>query len=356
MNKIKALAFCSLLLALSLHRASAAPLLSEGFEAYNLGPLDADFAGPNAGPNGGPGTGWWSVFPPSLYVVGAETETIPGVITNHVTPHGGVQMVRGNSSNPGEFDTIFYNLAYRLTNIDGFSGDFSLDWWFFDPVGTNGTPKQYADALRLGAYPNAPTNTDYFLDPETPAGDPGSPTEWLSLGAAIIQRAGFIATNYQVQILNPGNTAGSYDVADGWFNVTNRIRSVGWHHARISVSEVNTNNNFAPVAFYIDNMVNPALTNTTEVTNNFNLIEMDSNLGNFTGYFDDISFGPPPPPIISLNIVASAGKAIVSWSGTGFTLQTSTNLAGSNFVDVLTATSPFTNTITSTPLFFRLRQ
>jgi len=353
MNKIKALALGITLLALSPSQSPAASLLFEGFESYVSGTtvaLDATSPGPNAGPNGGPGTAWWSLNSPSFFVVNAETYTIPNVITNFVSPHGGTNMVRGHPPNGGFFDTIYYNIAYRLNNTNGFSGNVQLDWWFYDPLGTNASANHYRDNISLISYLNVPTDTDYFGAPD----DPGFPAERLSLGADSIERPGYKSTNYQAQILNPGSTAGSYDVANGWFNLTNKIRSVGWHHARIAVSPVNTNNSFAPVAFYIDNMVNPALTNTTEVTNNFNIVEMDADYDFYTGYFDDISFGSLPPPTVS--IAAAAGKAVVTWPGAGFTLQTSTNLAGSNFVDVLTATSPYTNTITSTPLFFRLRQ
>jgi hypothetical protein len=345
-------------LALSLKPSPAAPFLSEGFETYNLGALDADYvAGSNAGPNGGPGTAWWSVFPPSFFVVNAETYTIPGVSTNLVSPHGGANMVRGDISGNAS-DTIYYNLAYRLNATNGFSGNLMLDWWFYDPVGTNVnlnppsnvSPDQYRDTISLISYPNVPTNADYFLDPINPAADPGAPIEEVSLGAASLQGAGFIATNYQAQAFN---ATGGYN-SDGWFNLTNNIRSVGWHHARIAVSPLATNNT-AVVAFYLDDMANPALTNSTAVTNGFNVIEMDASYGSFTGYFDDLSFGAPVPPT-SLSIIASAGKAIVTWPGTGWTLQSSTNLVGANFVDVLAATSPYTNIITSSPLFFRLRQ
>jgi len=294
------------------------------------------------------------VFPPSFFVVGAETYTIPGVSTNLVSPHGGANMVRGDIGGTAS-DTIYYNLAYRLNATNGFSGNLMLDWWFYDPVGTNVNadngvfPSQYQDTISLISYPNVPTNADYYPDP-APAANPGSPIEALSLGAASLQGAGFIATNYQAQVFN---ATGGYN-PDGWFNLTNNIRSVGWHHARIAVSPANTNNNTAAVAFYLDDLANPALTNSTAVTNGFNVIEMDASYGSFTGYFDDLSFGALPPP--SLSIIASGGKAIVTWPGTGWTLQSSTNLVGTNFVDVLTATSPYTNTITGTPLFFRLRQ
>jgi hypothetical protein len=355
MNKIKALVLCNVLLSLSLNLSHAAPLISEGFETYNAGALDSDYPGANQGPNGGPGSPWWSVFPPTFFVVGAETYTIPGVSTNLVSPHGGTNMVRGDISGNAS-DTIYYNLAYRLNATNGFSGNLILDWWFYDPVGTNVNagngvfPSQYQDTISLIAYTNIPpTNADYYPDP-APAGGPGSPIEALSLGAASLQGAGYIATNYQAQVFN---ATGGYN-SDGWFNLTNNIRSAGWHHARIAVSAPATNNT-APVAFYIDDMTNAAFTNITAVTNGFNTIEMDASYGSFTGYFDDLTFDAPVPPT-SLRIIASGGEAIVTWPGLEWTLQSSTNLAGTNFVDVPSATSPYTNIITSTPLFFRLRQ
>src|SRR5579871_3077006 len=74
-------------------------LLSEGFEGYQRDLLDANASGLNAGPDGGPGNPWWGEFPPDLHVVGADTNIIPGIVTNLVTPHGGTNMVRGSMIN-----------------------------------------------------------------------------------------------------------------------------------------------------------------------------------------------------------------------------------------------------------------
>jgi hypothetical protein len=56
-----------------------------------------------------------------------------------------------------------------------------------------------------------------------------------------------------------------------------------------------------------------------------------------------------------LTITRIGNNAVVSWAGSGFTLQSSPNVYGSNFVNVVGATSPYTNAITGAPRYFRLQ-
>ena len=333
---------------------AATALLFDGFESYHRGTLDANSpSDTNTAPNGGPGNPWWTPVPPgppNLHVVAAETNIVSGVITNFVTPHTGTNMVRGLNSGAADSDHDFFNLAYRLNHSKVFSGNVSLDWWFFDPVGAktnaNAAP-QYQDCASLAYYASVPTYTDYFIDNLGQA-DPGLLVSQLSLGAATSQIAGYKSTNYQAQIFHT-SSSNAYDVANGWFNLP-VARTVGWHHALINVGNPSSNG-IAPVSFYIDDLVNPALTNTASLTNGLNCIVLQAENGGLTGYFDDLTFNAPV-----LSIALAGPNAIVTWPVTNWTLQFSTNLVSSNFTDIPGATSPFTNARTGQVRYFRLRQ
>jgi len=58
---------------------------------------------------------------------------------------------------------------------------------------------------------------------------------------------------------------------------------------------------------------------------------------------------------VSVTINKAGNNVILSWPGVGLTLQSSSNLFGSNFVDVAGATSPYTNSASGSPKYFRLR-
>jgi hypothetical protein len=59
------------------------------------------------------------------------------------------------------------------------------------------------------------------------------------------------------------------------------------------------------------------------------------------------------------NVNVTIGKAgtnvVLTWPGIGLTLQSSTNVFGSNFVNVVGASSPYTNSIGNAPKYFRLK-
>ena len=335
------------------------PVLFDGFESYNVGTLDANLpagqGGTNPGPNGGPGNAWWgpTLDIPALRVVNSETYTIPGAVTNMVSPHGGTNMVRGPGDFGMDFAEDFYNIAYRLNSGGAYSNNVVFDWWFFDPIGTNAgggySATDYQDFAALAFYDNMPTNADYALNADGFA-DPGFPLGQLSIGAAPAgsQGTGFQTNEYQAQVLGATN---GYDRAGGWFNLTNTVRAVGWHHARIVVYPILTN---TIASFFIDDMTHAGLTNSVVATNGFNCLMLQAEYqGVLTGYFDDLTFDIIPPPVLS--VAKSGTNAVVSWPGLGWVLQTSTNLSTSSFVDVTNAASPYTNAVTAGPHFFRLR-
>jgi hypothetical protein len=328
-------------------------LLREGFEGYQRDALDANYSGGlNSGPNGGPGNPWWGWITPNLRVVGTDTNIVPGIITNVVSPHGGTNMVRGIGIGVADYDRNFYNLASRLNHSVNFHGNLVLDWWFFDPVGANtnaaAAPK-YQDYLSLGCWASVPPGADYLTNAQGGMLSPGVLTAQLSLGAADSQVAGYHSTNYQAQILNTTNAA-AYDSSKGWFNLA-VTRSVGWHHAKI-VLDTQLNDGTASASFYVDNLTNALLTGNSAASNGFNCLTLQAqyNTGT-TGYFDDLTFDAPV-----LRIALAGGNAIVSWSYPNWMLQSTTNNLLTNFVDVAGATNPFTNSLSGGKKYFRLRQ
>lgn len=333
---------------------AASPLLFDSFEGYNRGTLDANSpSDTNTAPNGGPGNPWWGSFPPDLRVVAAETNLNSGISTNFVSPHSGTNMVRGKHSGAADFDRNFFNVTYRLNHGANYSGNVSLDWWFFDPVGakTNSTAApQYRDYASLGYWTGIPGNADYVAS-NLGQPDPGVVTAQLSIGASTTTNLGYKSTNYQAQIF-PTSATNAYDQANGWFNLP-VARTVGWHHARIVVSAVGTNH-LAPVAFYVDDLVNAALTNNAPLTNGINCAVLQAENGNLTGYFDDVTFDAAALPILS--IALAGNNTVVTWPVTNWTLQFSTSISPSGFTDISNATSPYTNSVVGPTRYFRLRQ
>ncbi len=316
-------------------------LFSESFESRKRGALDMNLSGgTNTAPNGGPGNPWFGPAPPNSQVVGPQAG---------VNPHSGTNMIQGSA--PNDLDENWYNLAFRLNGGNPYTGDAMLDWWFYDPLGTNDTSADLADFMAIGYYDTAPTDTDY---PGTGSLNSGaSQIQRLSLGASPDQSAGFNSTKYQARVVSADD---GYD--NGWFN-TPTARSVGWHHGRIIVGPPLTNsvNN---VDFYIDDMTNPTLTHNAILDYGYNVIEININYGATSGYYDDISFAVATTPnqtkpTLTASLVGA--DLVLTWPGLGFTLQSSTNLVGNSFVDIAGAKSPYTNSVELNPMrFFRLRK
>ena len=55
-----------------------------------------------------------------------------------------------------------------------------------------------------------------------------------------------------------------------------------------------------------------------------------------------------------MNFLSSGGKLILSWTNGAFTLQSSPSLAVT-FSNVVNASSPYTNVMTNSQLYFRLQ-
>ncbi len=273
---------------------------SDGFETYNLGTLDSTLSGgPNEGVNGGANP-WFGSAPPNFRVVNAE---------NGVNPHSGTNMIRGCLNCQSDKDVDWFNLSYRCATGGVYTGNFALEWWFYDPLGSLGGGS-YIDYIALGNYSPVPPDTDY-----SDAGWPAVVSQKLSLGANDpASNTNINTAYYQARVV--GATDGAN--AQGWFNLTNAPRSEGWHHARIVIGDPNDTNTLA--SFYIDDMVNPALTHITVNNDGFNIIELDGDFGNTSGYFDDLLFQDvTSKPLVAsgpTNLTVAAG-ATASFSVSG---------------------------------------
>jgi hypothetical protein len=244
----------------------------DGFEAYAPGGLDStDSAGPNAGPNGGTNPWFGGGTLPNLRVASAE---------NGVTPHSGTNMVRGCYNCIYHDDVQWFNLSFRCATGGVYYGNIALDWWFYDPLGAGGGGS-YVDYVALGNYANVPPDMDYADLSLMPSFNSQS----MSLGADdLFYNTNIDATVYQARIVGATDAVNE----QGWLNLTNAPRSKGWHHARIVIGVPNGAD--TPASFYIDNMLTPALTHRTVNADGFNLLEIDGDWGNTSGYFDDFAF------------------------------------------------------------------
>jgi hypothetical protein len=314
-------------------------LFSDSFETRNLGVLDQNYTGgPNEAVNGDPaGNPWFGPAPPNSHVTG----TVSGVI-----PHSGTNMLVGNA--PSDFDEEWYNVMYRLHGGVPYAGNVAFDWWFYDPLGPNGTT--FRDYGALGYYGAAPATADY---PGTGSLNGGSISQRLSLGATYFSaNSSYDGTKYQARIVGATSDVGITG-SSGWFN-TATPRSIGWHHGRIVFGPFEGTRAAPDVDFYIDDMVNPSLTHNNLSSVGINVIELNVNYGATSGYFDDVSFSVAKPPPIAAT--QSGNNMVLTWIGDGFTLQSSPDLSPGSWTDITDAVAGYTYDATSVPQqFFRLR-
>jgi len=276
--------------------ARASVIVSEDFETYNTGILDKNAASTaNPAPNGS-GNPWWGPGTNSnVNVVGAQ---------GPILPHSGSKMIRPNSTASVNV-LLWNNIAYRNNAGHAFAGDLEYSFWFFDPNGTtNGTNFENNSALVF--YADSPGNADYPSGANPTLSNSNLSTiQRLTLGAANFktQSAGapqtYDSTKYQARLI--GYTLGFN--SNGWANLP-LTRSVGWHHGKIEVGPADITGNNS-VSYYIDNMLNPLLTGTTNRPNGYNNLEFVGG-NSAVGYFDDITLTPEPTGIALL------GAAILS--------------------------------------------
>jgi Bacterial lectin len=308
-------------------------VFSDGFENYVSAnaPLDKNYAGGNAAPNGS-GNPWFGPAPPNARVVGLAEAGI--------TPHSGTNMITGSAAFDG--DQNWYNLTYRLRGGGVYYGNCMLDWWFYDPTGAGDSG--YRDNVALINYSTVPTTTDY---PGTGSLNSGATVyQRATLGGANNLNAGYDSTKYQAR------NVGSTGYNGGWNNLST-TRTIGWHHARLIAGP--PTNNIAMLYYYVDDLVVPAFSQLNTSSRGFNAIEINTGQASTLGFFDDISFALAVPP--NLTVTHSGNNAILSWAGSGFTLQSASVVTGP-YTDVGTppTASPYSyDTTTSPKQFFRLR-
>jgi hypothetical protein len=301
---------------------------TDGFETYTNGALDSTLSGgPNAGTNGGTNP-WFGSGPPNLQVVNAE---------NGVVPHGGTNMVRGCYNCLYDNDVDWFNLSFRCATGGVYSGSIALEWWFYDPLGSLGGG-DYVDYVALGNYTPVPVDADYDN-----LAWPAVSSQRMSLGSYALRfDTNIDATLYQARIL--GATDGVN--ANGWFNLTNVTRSVGWHHGRIVLGAANGADTLA--SFYIDDMTTPALVHATVNPDGFNILEVNGDVGNTSGYFDDFAFldnvtapafttGPTNVTVLvggsaSFTVTGASGTPAPAyfWQKGGVPLSNGGNISGAN--------------------------
>ncbi len=287
----------SLLVVLALATvAPAAVLYTDGFESYTAGgnPLDKNTAGPNSAPNGS-GNPWFGPAPPNARVVGADSTNGPTV-----TPHSGNNMIRGSA--PSDQDENWYNLAYRQNGGNPFTGDIEFDWYFYDPTGQSAGSTGFRDYAAIGYYNTAPGGTDY---PGTGSLNSSTQIQRLSLGALNGNAAS--QTVYEARVV--GDSGGDAGGGATWF-LTGVARSVGWHKGTIKVSPA-LGDNTNTVDFYVDDIF--ALERNSHWTLGYNVLELNTNQGPTTGYFDDVAFWSPVPEPASTFLLLSSVGLVSMW-------------------------------------------
>jgi hypothetical protein len=102
-------------------------------------------------------------------------------------------------------------------------------------------------------------------------------------------------------------------------------------------------------------MVNPTLVHNAISTIGYNFIEINTQFGTETAYFDDISFAVAQPP--KLTATLSGVNVMLTWPGDSYTLQSASVVTGP-YTDVGASptASPYSYDTTTNPQqFFRLR-
>ncbi len=280
----------------------SAALWIEGFETYDAGDIDMN-GGPNAAPNGSLSptpfatNPWFGANP-------ADCQVLVG--GSSPPPHGGSKMLYVPTAGYDGQSTV--NLSYRLNGDNAYSQSICLDWYFYDPNGTN-SGSYYRDFAGLASYPRSPilggegSGLDYDLSAPEFVNEKSFQRYWqqfAGIGASWDTSAGYDPTKYQIHVgpYEGADVQGSYH--QGWCN-TNVTRSVGWHHARVAAGPVKPETGTNDIAFYIDDMDTPAAVKDSGCSLGFNSVSaFIKPAGYLTGYMDDFAFGPlvnPPTPL-----------------------------------------------------------
>ncbi|HEY5914896.1 MAG TPA: immunoglobulin domain-containing protein [Verrucomicrobiae bacterium] len=283
--------------------ASRATGFFDGFEGFARGILDATYSlGPNAGGNGGTNPWFSSAAYPAAGMEVVATEY-------SVAPHGGTNMIRAQNYNALYGNNVeWYNLSYRCAGGGIYYSNLVMEWWFYDPLGGGGGG-DYLEYVALCNYDGVAPDLDYYWWPTFLS-------QRLSLGA-YMPGTGSGAPMYQARVVGATDAVNP----EGWFYLTNATRSIGWHHARIVIGAENGAD--TPASFFIDDMITPALIHAVMTNSGFNLLEVNGDYGNTTGYFDDFVFQDNAlaprigtgPTNLTVNAGANASFAVTGVTG-----------------------------------------
>ena len=299
----------------ALYANYAKAIFVEGFEglktgaAQGKGTLDMNFVGGDnaCSPGIGNGNPWWGTNP-----FNGSAGLDPAY--TGVNPHTGSAAAWSGYAGNGR---DYVNLAYRCNGGSAYTDSVYLDWWFYDPCGTDWdlkSGKYCDDSLSLVKLSTLPTDTDYPSSAATHNFDDSEFAQKLSLGMAddwctvsgfapyqvYTPHAGFDHTKYQARIKD--GQANETAFHDGWYNL-DVTRSIGWHHARIIIGAPDSDTSTNPVAFYIDDLSTAAMTGT--MSSGINAAELVTcwKQGDYTdtatvnwpagAMYDDIVFGVP---------------------------------------------------------------
>ena len=269
---------------------------TDDFESYNLGGIDKNLAtGPNYAPEN-TGQPWFGPYEPNAVVVGVDSG---------VTPHSGSKMIRGKLNASADIDQNWINIAYRFNGGKPYTGNVQFDFWFYDALGAGGsTLKDYA---ALCFYNTAPADQEY----PNPTAARGTDAN-LNVGATQIQRLSLGAQAspanlnvYQCRVV--GATDG---YSSGWIN-TKTPRSIGWHHCRILVGSAlpdATNS----VCFFVDDMDHATAFHNSVLKWGYNVLEVNTEFGAQTGYFDDVTFSTVTGSATTLGAISSAADGALA--------------------------------------------
>lgn len=261
---------------------------TEGFETRNDGDIDMQGMANHSANGNGAGNPWFGAKATGDCLVTADLRANTGIIQ-----HSGGKAVFSTWAGMNAESAI--NLAYRFNNGNAFAGDVYMDWWFFSRAVNAAYEDSFRDFAGLTKYTTNPAlgtpGYDYGfggVDYPSTANLRAYLTQFLAIGGADIQTAGFDVTKYQIRCIGSPR---AYDA--GWINTT-VDRTVGWHHAKIVLGPAKgggTND----AMFYIDGtLVATEDTGTTGGVNSMSVYIKDQSAGGGVaqaGAIDDIQFG-----------------------------------------------------------------
>lgn len=192
---------------------------------------------------------------------------------------GSTQYSAGQAASDWDSDAV--NLAYHAGGGSNLTGNFKVDWNFYDPLGTTGNPANFTDSLALSSATGVSGTAELAS---------GSYTwvQRIQVGASSIYAGSWNKNVYQVRCL--GYTDG-YS-GGNWFN-TSVTRTVGWHSGEIIVGAAQADGtNLITISIDGTNVFQ----RNSKTAGGFNLLELNSAYTPSIGAFDNVSITTIPEP------------------------------------------------------------